>query len=228
MTGNIVLQALVTVLGAAVAAFYLPDLGTRHGLRTRLNAGLHLVMAAGMVAMVWPFGMAVPPVLGALVFAAAAAVYAFQIMVPERHHSSSALESHQHRGALLWYHLAMMAAMAWMYVAMGLSMASMRAQTHVATAMPANMGMPGMGESSMPTSLSASTAMSRSLSGWPAAASWACLLLSVVALVVFAGLLLKSLTRHGWGQSASERRRTAASACMAAVMLMGFGLLVLP
>lgn len=228
MTDNLVLQTLVTLLAATVVAFYIPDLGSRHGLRTRLNAGLHLVMAAGMAAMVWPFGTVVPPWLGASVFVVAAAVYGYQILVPERRPSSSGLESHQHRGALLWYHLAMMAAMAWMYVAMGVSMASMQAQRHTAMALRAATSMPGMSEPAPPAGGASAEAMTRSLSGWPAVASWACLLLSVVALVVFAGLLLKSLTSRGSGQGASERRRTAASTFMAAVMLVGFGLLVLP
>ncbi|MCH6471566.1 DUF5134 domain-containing protein [Sinomonas terrae] len=227
MTGNILIQAMVTVLAAVVAALYLPDLGKRHGARTRVNAGLHLLMAAGMAAMVWPFGRQVPPALGAAVFVAAAAVYAYQIVVPERRRSSSGLESHQHRGALLWYHFAMMAAMAWMYAAMGLSMASMQARQHIAMAMPAT-SMPGMGQPVPRLGDGPAGTMARSISGWPAAASWACLLLSVVALVVFAGLLLRSLTPRVSGKSGSERRRTAASVCMAAVMLLGFGLLVLP
>ncbi|KHL04208.1 DUF5134 domain-containing protein [Sinomonas humi] len=228
MTGNIVLQWLVTVLAAAVVAFYVPDLSQRHGPRTRLNAVLHLVMAAGMTAMVWPFGMAIPALVGALVFAGAAAVYGYQILVPEPHRSSSGLESHHHRGVLLWYHLLMMVAMAWMYVAMGLSMASMKAPRPSAMAMPMPMHMSAGAEPAMPMNPAPGTGMSRVLSGWPALASWVCLLLFVVALVVFAGLLLRSVARRGSGQSASERRRTAASVCMAAVMLMGFGLLVLP
>lgn len=227
MTANGSLQVLATVLAAVVAAFYVPDLGTRHGMRTRLNAGLHLVMSAGMAAMVWPFGMEVPPALGAAVFVGAGSVYAYQIVVPERGGSSSGLESHQHRGALLWYHLGMMVAMAWMYVAMGLSMASVQAEEHAAFAMPKGIGVPRAAQAP-PTAGGGSMPMMRSLSGWPALASWACLLLSVVALVVFAGLLLRSLTRRGTELSGSERRRTIASACMAALMLLGFGLLVLP
>jgi hypothetical protein len=227
VTGSIVLELLVTLLAALVVAFYLPDLAPRHGSRTRVNAVLHLVMAAGMVAMVWPFGMVVPAAAGALVFAAAAGVYGYQILVPEPRGSSSGLESHQHRGLLLWYHLVMMASMAWMYVAMGLSMASLRAPQHSAMAMPAAMSMPGMGAPAKAGPAALARASSRSLVGWPAVASWACLTLFVVALVVFAGLLLRSFTASR-GHGRSERRRTAASATMAAVMLIGFGLLVLP
>ena len=228
MTGNIVLQWLVTVLAAAVVAFYIPDLSQRHGPRTRLNAVLHLVMATGMTAMVWPFGLAIPALIGAVVFAGAAAVYGYQVAVPEPQRSSSGLESHHHRGVLLWYHLLMMVSMAWMYVGMGLSMSSRKAPRPSAMAMPMPMRMPAGAASAMPMSPGTGTGTSRFLSGWPAVASWGCLLLFVVALVVFTGLLLRSAARRGPGQSPSERRRTAASVCMAAVMLIGFGFLVLP
>lgn len=214
MTGNPVIQALVTVLAAAVAAFHLHDLGSRHSLRTRLNAAIHLLMAAGMAVMVWPSGMQVPPALGTGVFCAAAAVYAWQIIVPERDRPSSGLESDHLHGALLWYHLAMTASMAWMFAAVGMLPPAPGRQT---PAMPA--AVQGM-DSSM--------TMSTGLSGWPALASWACLVLFLVALPVFAGLLLRSFARRGPGRAAGERRRTAAFLCMAMAMLIGFGMLLLP
>lgn len=227
MTADLVLELAVTAVAVAVSVLYVPDLAARHSLRTRLNAGLHLVMGAAMAVMVWPLGMAVPPTVGACVFSVAAALYAYQIAVPARAPSTSGLESHQHRGALLWYHLAMMVAMGWMYVAMGLSMTPKPGLP--AMAMPVGMPMPPpAARPAAAEPMAASMASSRSLTEWPALVSWACLLLFLVALLAFAGLLLGSFTGTGRDQTASERRRVAASLGMAAVMAVGFGMLVLP
>lgn len=214
-------QIVVTALAAAVAVLYLPDLGRRNRARTRLNAGLHLAMAAGMAAMVWPIGMQVPPDAGAALFGAAAAAYAYQIMVPEPAPFSEGPRDSHHRGVLLWYHLAMMAAMAWMYLAMGLS----THPTHSAVAMPARgtAGPTHGAPAAAPTG-----GMTHALEGWPLAASWLFVLMFAAALIAFTGLLLKSFTRGGHLHGAGRRRRTAASAGMAAAMLIGYGLLVLP
>lgn len=205
------------VLGAlAVVGLQLPDVRRRQGHRSQVNAVLHIVMAAGSAVMAWPAAPRVPAWAGAGTFAAAALWYVYLIAAPARGQRPPEVEGH-HRGALLWYHVGMMAAMAWMYAVMPLSMASATPATAMA-AMGARAGEAAAMGGGAPAGMS----------GWPLTVSWACVLLFVGAVLVFTGLLLRSLGPGGLPRPAGERRRNAAALAMAAVMLVGFGLIVLP
>lgn len=102
------LRWLITLLflfSAAVCARGM--VAGRHSASTLIGHSLHAIMAIAMAVMAWPRGADLPT-RAPMLFFAAAAVWFATIMITGR----------QHRAAN-GYHTLMMAAMAWMYAAMG-------------------------------------------------------------------------------------------------------------
>lgn len=103
---NVALQLGLTVLFAAAAVYYLVPAVTANPLSDRVDAVLHAVAGLAMVAMLWPWGMAIPPMAGVVVFTCAAAWFAVKAALGRENPYSH------------WYHGAMMASMIVMWVFM--------------------------------------------------------------------------------------------------------------
>jgi hypothetical protein len=148
----------LSVVFGATGAWSIADLG--RALRGRLpwrgdraaGAGLHVLMSAGMVSMLWPWGAAVPPIALIVAFTGAAAWFAGRALFTPVPAAALAGGSGwgarggvppdcARQGPRNWYHAAMMAAMVWMAVA--LSVPATLPSGAVA-AMAADASMPGM------------------------------------------------------------------------------------
>ncbi len=106
MIDNTALQFSLTVLFIVAAAYYLVPAVTANPVSDRVDAALHAVAGLAMVAMLWPWGMVIPPMAGVVVFTGAAGWFAVKAALgrenPYRH----------------WYHGAMMASMIVMWMVM--------------------------------------------------------------------------------------------------------------
>lgn len=91
----------------------------RHGTAaTRFSDVLHVLMCAGMVAMVWPAAMTFARIPQTILFTAAAAWFAGTLVVRRGDHGDHAGAAHAH-------HAVMMAGMAWMVFVMPSAMSGM-------------------------------------------------------------------------------------------------------
>ena len=108
MIQDLALRWAVTLLFVFSAAAYVQAIAVhRHSVSTVISQSLHAVMAIAMTVMAWPRG-AEPSAGSSMLFFAAAAVW-FAVRT---------LRATDHRGGNA-YHTLMMAAMVWMYAAMG-------------------------------------------------------------------------------------------------------------
>ena len=120
MIDGAVLRWALTILFLLCIGLYGRQAFGARAWQQRVGWLLHVLMAAAMIAMVWPAGMRVPALLYVLVFTAAALYFVYLALFgPQVDHA--------------FYHAVMMAAM----VVMGVAMTS--------TAMPATSSTPAMG-----------------------------------------------------------------------------------
>lgn len=128
MIHGVLLQWAVTglfALGAVECA--VPILTRRRPWPMVLSHGLHVLMAVAMAAMAWPWSMRAPAMALAVVFLLAAAWFATMALAPARTPAQRGLSG---------YHVLMMLATAWMYVAMNGPPATAPAPARSGAAMP--------------------------------------------------------------------------------------------
>ena len=106
MIDNAALQLTLTGVFACAAAYYFVPAVAANPAAERVDAAWHVLAGIAMVVMLWPWGMAVPPMAGAAVFACAAVWFAGQATV-----GGGSRLSH-------WYHAVMMTSMVAMWVVM--------------------------------------------------------------------------------------------------------------
>ncbi|MEU3271223.1 DUF5134 domain-containing protein [Saccharomonospora sp. NPDC006951] len=114
MIASPVLSWLLSLLFAATAAWCVRVLllpSTR--VPARIDTGWHLLMSVAMIAMIWPWGMAVPAAAQAVVFTVAAGWFLGRMFLAAGHSG----EHHAPRAACT-HHAVMMAGMAWMAASM--------------------------------------------------------------------------------------------------------------
>lgn len=130
MSGNPVIDGLVTLALVAAAGVSLGLLFRERAVEHRVGSVLHVVMALAMVAMTWGWDAELPYALGAAFFAVSALLYA-ALTVRGR------LDAQRHPRHPSWaegLHALMFAAMAWMYVAMPQGSGGTGASHHAAHA----------------------------------------------------------------------------------------------
>jgi hypothetical protein len=152
VVGSPAVQWTLSLVFAVTAGYYVYRPAARRvgGWKAALDDALHVLMSVAMVAMVWPWGMAVPVMLYIVTFTAAMlwfvarALFTTSTLNPIGHHDSC---------GQAWYHAAMMAAMIWMGLAMSVAMTGVpsgKATTGAAAAQ-----MPGMDMGAGPASAGA-------------------------------------------------------------------------
>lgn len=130
MSGNPVIDGLVTLALLAAAGVSLGLLFRERAVEHRVGSVLHVVMALAMVAMMWGWDAGLPYALGAAFFAVSALLYAV-LTVRGR------LDAQRHPRHSSWaeaLHALMFATMAWMYVAMPQGSSGTGAMHHAAHA----------------------------------------------------------------------------------------------
>lgn len=130
MSGNPVVDGLVTLALLSAAGVSLVLLLRERAVEHRVGSVLHVVMALAMVAMTWGWDAGLPYALGAGFFAVSALLYA-ALTVRGR------LDARRHPRHPSWaqaLHALMFAAMAWMYVAMPQGSGGTDAMDHAAHA----------------------------------------------------------------------------------------------
>ncbi|MDP7704616.1 DUF5134 domain-containing protein [Mycobacterium sp. TY815] len=161
-----------------------------------VSHGLHVTMALAMAAMAWPEGLGLPPTPAEAFFLAAALWFLVAAVFATR-----MIGTRLARG----YHALKMAAMAWMYAAMGGHLAPEHLPTMSAMDMPEMEAMP-----------------SNSSHGWITTVNWIWAGVFVLATFVW-GYLFLILRRRGVWRS---RVGTAVQAMTAAGMAIMFAVLV--
>ena len=108
MIQDLALRWVVTLLFVFSAAVCVQAIAAhRHSVSNVISHSLHAIMAIAMAVMAWPRGAELPTRAPLLFFAAAAVWFAVITLRTTDHRAGNA------------YHTVMMAAMAWMYAAMG-------------------------------------------------------------------------------------------------------------
>jgi Domain of unknown function (DUF5134) len=149
MVGGVAQWALTAVFAVA-AGYHLVRLGLHADRWSLLDDGLHVLMSAGMVAMLWPWGAAVPVTVSVLVFTAGALWFVARALLvvspPVVGAGGPAACGHHGSRGTAWYHAGMMASMVFMAAAMsaGTSVPATTADMASDTAMSGMAGMPGM------------------------------------------------------------------------------------
>ena len=137
MIQDLTLRWVVTLLFVFSAAVCVQAIAAhRHSVSNVISHSLHAIMAIAMAVMAWPRGAELPTRAPMLFFAAAAVWFAVLTLRTTDHRAGNA------------YHTLMMAAMAWMYAAMGgIPLQKAGSSEDAAMAgmdMPDMPGMPGM------------------------------------------------------------------------------------
>jgi hypothetical protein len=118
--GSTIAAAALTALFAVTGLYSLARIVVpRIELADRASYALHAAMSAAMIAMAWPWGLAVPPVVHVLVFSAAA-LYYLQLLVFRPATPAGPGDVHHGGRLLLGYHVGMMTSMVWMGALMSL------------------------------------------------------------------------------------------------------------
>jgi hypothetical protein len=102
MIDNTPLRWVLCGVFAVATVYYLVRVVAARPVAERVSNGWHAVTSVSMVAMLWPWGMSIPPTLAVLVFGGAALWFV-------------CLAVSSGRG---WYHVVMMASMIWMWASM--------------------------------------------------------------------------------------------------------------
>ena len=217
MIHDIGLRWLVTLLFLFSAAVCVRGIvAGRHSPAGLISHSLHAVMAIAMAVMAWPRGAELPPRAPMIFFAAAAVWFAITMVIGRDHRAANG------------YHTLMMAAMAWMYAAMG-GLSLPRAQSE--TASPAGMDMAAMsgpgghaGHSGHGAHAAAADPGPGAL-GWVGILNWLCALGFAVAALVWLYRFITSRRHPGAGPRDSglgilcQVAMAAGMAVMFAVML---------
>ncbi len=225
MVGNGLAQWTLTAVFAMAAGYHLLRLGRQRDRWSLLDDGLHVVMSVGMVAMLWPWGVAVPVMAYVLVFTAAALWFAARALffvspavVGAEEEAAPVLRHHGSRGTA-WYHAGMMASMIFMAVAMGAGMSALPPAVDTAagagTAMAGMAGMDGMSGTGGTGAAPGDAAMAMPAGAW----------VQVPSLVLAAAFGVATLWWLLAGLRARDRRSVpvaAAGALMAAGMAAAF------
>lgn len=120
MFGSTIVAAALTALFAVTGLYSLARIVVpRIALADRASYALHAAMSAAMIAMAWPWGLAVPPVVHVLVFSAAA-LYYLQLLLFRPATPAGPGDVHHGGRLLLGYHVGMMTSMVWMGALMSL------------------------------------------------------------------------------------------------------------
>jgi hypothetical protein len=213
---NTPLRWVLFTVFAATAVYYLIKAVTPAPVADRVSCGWHAVMSVAMVSMLWTWGMSTPPVLGILVFSAAALWFVFLALFGT---PTAGVGAHRiHRSA--WYHVAMMASMVWMSVSMSMSDTMTGGVIHsdAAGASMAGMAeMPGM-------DMSAASLPAAGPPSWIAYISLGSAVLYLVATAWFVSALVRSFTQSPAAGAAHQGNLIGcgASALMAAGMAAFF------
>lgn len=115
--GNLAVDWILTTLFAATGGYCLLRLLLGRSWIDRIHNAAHVAMSVVMLAMPWTWYAGIPVTGQIIVFSAVAGWYIWLALLPRSVGVDTGGGSHQH-GPLLWYHAVMMAAMAWMAVAM--------------------------------------------------------------------------------------------------------------
>jgi hypothetical protein len=107
---------LCTIVFSLVGLFHIVRLVTDHAWTDRVDAGAHVAMSVVMLAMPWSWYSAFPANAQICAFTAAALWYVWLALFEPA--AASLGVGHHSGGIRLTYHAVMMAAMAWMAVAM--------------------------------------------------------------------------------------------------------------
>jgi hypothetical protein len=92
----------LTVLFAATGAWFLAGCTRADRTTDRISCGAHVVMGVAMIAMAWPWGMAVPMWPQVAFFATATLWFAGLATVPHRPHGFPALHNAMMAAAMVW------------------------------------------------------------------------------------------------------------------------------
>jgi hypothetical protein len=227
-------QWLLSALFAVVIAYAVVHLGRSSSIRDKISYAIHTVMGLAMLAMVWPWGMVVPPIVQIVVFTAGALWFVSLLLFPGMGKPVDGAPGHHDGRAKTVYHGAMMAGMVAMAVGMaeiggGQSFPSGTVTTTAtgvgtraaaatgSTAMP---GMPGM-------AMSAGAVLpGGGVPVWANVLAIACAIAFGVASLAFAGITLATAT-SGTVTTAPGRLRIA-DAVWNLLMAGGMTILFLP
>ena len=190
MIDSVAAQWALTAVFVVVAAFYLDGLArrdVRRAIEPAVDDGLHVLMAVGMIAMLWPWGMAVPVIVYVVIFTASALWFVSRalfvsspVLVGAR--DTAAAGHHGGRG-FAWYHAGMMASMVFMAVAMSVGMSTLPLLSGTSAA--SGMAMAGMDMGSGDSSATAAPGMAAGMQAVP----W----VGVLSLVLAAGSVMAAV-----------------------------------
>jgi hypothetical protein len=190
MIHDVALRWVVTLLfGFSAAVCVRAAVVHRDSLSTVVSHALHALMALAMAVMAWPAGAALPPRAPMFVFATAAVWFVVAAFRTTRHRMGDT------------YHAVMMAAMTWMYAAMGgVPLGQSESSERAATAamampgmpdMPDMPGIPGMSTGSVPVG-QGSGGSGADGAIWITALNWLCAIGFAVAAAFWMYRLLAS------------------------------------
>lgn len=204
-------QVALTCVFAVSAVFYVTQIRRAASASDRVAGCLHILMAIGMIAMTWAWGMRISTIVYVLVFTACAFFFVHRALGRHRDldfeidgNDDDPVTYHHN-----WYHAAMMASMPVMAVLMTTPVTSASVHTsddHAMSSMPGMASMGSMGGSTM------------------SAGSHTPVWLIVVAAVVACAFLAAALA--DFYRSVQGPHRPVAELLMSAGMAVSFALMI--
>lgn len=150
MGESLAVRWVLSVASAATAVYHLYVLvcqdGRHRSLRPIIDDALHVLLGLAVIALVWPWGAAVPVILDVVVFTAAALWFAARALFAP---SSSVVGFRD----LAWYRGVLMAAVVWLAVVISVRMSTLPTEAAASATPTGTMPSMGIGPANNPVTL---------------------------------------------------------------------------